>query len=319
MNAEASPASKPTAPSDDGAARDSNPVVTLLDTVLSIQNVRYLGIFAALVVVSGVAYVFNQSAGVTELSIYGRPGILYVFSFFLSLLYVAIFVASAIYTRQLRRQYKDEFERHRQRAERHRTPKFFAVWILPIISIVLVVAAQITTVESPLFEPAGPAGVAQPLPPTDSQAEPEGAENPAMAGAPSELTLAAAARSSTPPDHHLYYIPYMLAFTFATAAVLLMIGMELSYSAQEHQGDHRWLVLVTASLILDFIAYFVLIVGLQEPQPTAAESTIGAAKVVYTALLGISSLASSYFTIAQTRTADEALGAPHDASAEETG
>ena len=318
MNAKSSPAAKPAAPSDDRASRAPNPVVAVLDTVLSIQNLLYLGIVVGLVIVGAVGYVFYQSDGSTNLSFYSKPGIIYVFSFFLSLLYVAIFVASAIYTKQLRKQYKDAFERHRQRAERHRTPKLFAVWILPIISIVLVVAAQINTVESPPFEPTGPASTAQTLSPADVQTGPGSPEEPTAADAASASTAEASDRSSTPPDYVLYYIPYMLAFTFSTAAVLLMIGMELSYSAQEHQGDHRWLVLVTASLILDFISYFVLIVGLQEPQPPTAESSIGAAKVVYTALLGAASLASSYFTIAQARTTDEVLGAPDNASAEGT-
>lgn len=57
-----------------------------------------------------------------------------------------------------------------------------------------------------------------------------------------------------------------LSFAISTSFILLMIGMELAYHAQEHSEEHGWLKLVTVSLILDFASYFIIIVGLAPPK-----------------------------------------------------
>lgn len=110
-------------------------------------------------------------------------------------------------------------------------------------------------------------------------------------------------------------IHYFLAFNAARLAILLMIGMELSYTAQEHYGNHRWPVLITASLVLDFVSYTLMIIGLKEPTfdaPTgsavALASAVESEKAFYVAVLGLASLCSSYFTIVKARETDEVLG-----------
>ena len=123
---------------------------------------------------------------------------------------------------------------------------------------------------------------------------------------------------------------YSLAHNFTRVILLVMIGMELAYSAQEHYGDHRWWVLVTVSLLLDFVSYIILIAAVSPPDlspvpaPTAAATAVPAPTPAPTAtatavpltfqvwfifFLGFASLISSYFTITRARIADEVLRA----------
>ena len=103
-------------------------------------------------------------------------------------------------------------------------------------------------------------------------------------------------------------LPYMLSFYFSSSVILLMIGMEVSYSVQEHSEGHQWPVLVMASLILDFISYFIIVVGYERPQ--TGDNVIPGEKVLFTFLLGTGSLISSYYTVTQARITDEILGLP---------
>lgn len=103
-------------------------------------------------------------------------------------------------------------------------------------------------------------------------------------------------------------LPYILSFYFSSSVILLMIGMEVSYSVQEHSEGHHWPVLVMASLILDFISYFVIVVGHERPGMSINE--IPPEKVLFTFLLGLGSLISSYYTVTQARITDEILGLP---------
>ena len=102
---------------------------------------------------------------------------------------------------------------------------------------------------------------------------------------------------------------YLLVFAFSTSVVLLMIGTEMAYIAQSHHGDHRWLVIVTASLFVDFLSYFLLINGLRAPLPNEP-SVVPVAKNTFTFLLGLFSGVSSYYTITRARMADEVLDPP---------
>lgn len=226
------------------------------DWVLSVRNLAILAILLSIITIVSIILAFSESEVLVSLNINERSGVLYLFSVVLSLLFGFVFIASFVYRIQLIDQHQDSYLRHQSKAKKHRTPKFFSVWILPLISIFLVVTAKIVA----------------------------------------------------PADHMNF--PYMIAFTFATSVIVLMIGMELSYLAQDHSGDHRWLVLITASLILDFVSFFVLVVGVDGSYGSATASTTDLdanAKVFYTFMLGTASMVSSYFTIVQARMWDEAL------------
>ena len=102
---------------------------------------------------------------------------------------------------------------------------------------------------------------------------------------------------------------YLLAFVFSTSVVLLMIGTEMAYIAQSHHEGHRWLVIVTASLFVDFLSYFLLTNGLRAPLSNEPSVVPGLTNL-FTFLLGLFSGVSSYYTITKARMADEVLGSP---------
>lgn len=235
-----------------------------IDEFLSGRNIAAILILLLILSSAALFIVAPQSNFFRALTIRSTPGVLLVFTLFLSLLYASILYASIVYRWQLIALHRVGFGRYLEKEMDHKTPKLFSVWVLPIISILLVLAAQIIA-----FHVQGGG---------------------------------TASSGDSSPDNN---IPYMLAFTFATSVVLLMIGMELSYMAQDHSNNNRWIVLVTASLILDFISYFVLVVGLGKPD--LAAPSVGSAKAIFTFLLGAASLVSSYFTIAQARMWDEVL------------
>lgn len=108
---------------------------------------------------------------------------------------------------------------------------------------------------------------------------------------------------------------YTLTFNATRSIILLMVGMELSYFVQEHHGAHRWWVLITASLLLDFVSYIIMIVGLGDlnllKNRIQGERSDKNLEALYMAVLGFASLWSSYFTIVQARQADEVFGLSH--------
>ena len=241
--------------------------------ILSIRNIGIL--FFALLLIA-IGYFMYSVKYFSHLNLSERSGILYLSTVVLVILYITVFVASYIYRMQLMQKYEEEYTNHRKRTQQ--IPKLFSVWILPIISILLVLAAQIATV---------------PEKPVQSDVI---VSEQLLSSAPSTES----SQSSTTEVH----IPYLLAFTVATSLILLMIGMELSYCAQEHPSEHRWFVLIIASMILDFVSYFILMVGLEAPRTGVYVHEM---KAIYTFILGIASLMSSYFTITQARITDEVL------------
>ena len=108
------------------------------------------------------------------------------------------------------------------------------------------------------------------------------------------------------PEAESATVRYELAFATARALILLMIGMELSYFLQEHAPESRWPILVTASLILDFVSYFLLTAG-HGAEPAANDEAV-LTRALYVFLLGVASFLSSYYTVVQGRIADDVLG-----------
>ena len=249
------------------------------------ENIRILKIsnvakFFLILSIFATGYLLYSGAYLSPANFNNRSGVLYLSTVVLVILYGIVLLASYIYKIQLQRKHSDQYSQYREQTPQ--IPKLFAVWVLPIASILLVLAAQITVIpkEEPKFN---------------------------VAVATSEKTSQTGHKvldSIMVSDNRGTDIPYLIAFTFATAAILLMIGMELSYSAQKHQKGHRWLVLVTTSLILDFASYFILIAGFQSP---VLGGRVDEVRALYVFLLGAGSLISSYFTITQARITDEVL------------
>ena len=259
--------------------------------MLSIRNMAILAVILALVGISALVY---SSKYTNYIGFTNRQEILYLSAVVLIVLYGILFVFSAIYTMSLRRKFKNKYELNRKRIQG--VPKIFSVWVLPIISILLVMVAQVSTIPRPDSKRSVDQGVEIEAP-SDSQANVQAGAS-GNVDAPSVQTDAR--RASDDND-----ISYRLAFALAVSLMLLMIGMELSYLSQEHQPEHRWSVLVLASLILDFASYFILIVGFSAPDQAGS---IHEMKSTFTFTLGVASLVSSYFAITQARITDEVLG-----------
>ncbi len=120
------------------------------------------------------------------------------------------------------------------------------------------------------------------------------------------ILLVLSAQVITAPEAETVAVRYELSFAATRALILLMIGMELSFFLQEHAPKSRWPVLVTASLILDFVSYFLLTAG-HGPTPME-DGEAASTRALYVIFLGLASFLSSYYTITQGRTADEILG-----------
>ena len=152
--------------------------------------------------------------------------------------YIGIFIVSFSYRHQLGEKFAAEFGDYNDHSDP--IPKKMSVWILPIISLLIVLVSQVTMLQ-------------------------EGANR----------------------------IFSDLSFGVSTAFIMLMIGMELAYHAQEHSAGHGWLRLVTVSLILDFASYFILIVGLKPPKESRLlsgsleEESIGPPQAFPTLLEGV--------------------------------
>lgn len=82
------------------------------------------------------------------------------------------------------------------------------------------------------------------------------------------------------------------------------------YVSQSYHGGHRWIVLVTASLFVDFLSYFLLISGFRAPSFNEP-SVVPITKIAFVFLLGLFSVISSYYTITRARMADEAPSPPN--------
>lgn len=274
-------------------------LITYVDLILSMKNLVICGVIVVFFAVALTLYALIN-AGVLHIT--DRPRALFAFTSVLILLYSSVLFASIWYRINLREVHADIFESHKKRAAASAVPRFFSVYILPVISIALVVAAQVATLDKSSDQTANNLSVTIQSPSPLSETKDEGGKP--NVGQASRTPSSAPSQAKLAKEKN--YIPYMLAFTFSTSAVLLMIGMELAYTAQEHPG-HSWSVLVTASLILDFISYLILVVGLEKPGKTVEIEII---QIWFTFLLGLASLVSSYYTIAQARMTDEVLNAP---------
>lgn len=254
--------------------------VEYLHKILSISNIARF--FVALGVLILIFLGYFLYFGVFGLNFNSKRGVLHLSAVFLLIFYGVVFCASIIYRGRLRKIHSDQYSRYKKQQE-SLIPKLFSSGFLPIASILLVLAVQITVI------------------PNNETVSSKDSSNEKTASNESANT----SNSNTGSDSRDIHIPYIIAFTFATSAILLMIGMELSYSAQKHQKGHRWSVLVTTSLILDFVSYLILIVGFQAP---ATSSSVDNLKAFYVFILGAGSLGSSFFTVTQARTTDEVLG-----------
>lgn len=261
--------------------RDERPLLgNLLKDLDRILQYKYIAILLGLLAV-GVFLVFFlygkdyfDNLGTTS-----RQEVLFLSTFVLVVLYGIVFTLSFIYRLLLRAKYEEAFASYNPKI--HQIPRVFSVWILPIISILLVIAAQIVTL------------------PTDSTPEVATAQ---QSDAVAEQTHAQQDDESDSSNHHK--IRYSLSFTISVTLILLMIGMELSYMAQEHRREHKWAVLVLTSLILDFVSYLILIVGLKPPW---MHDDVHEMMAFYTLVLGGASAFSSFFTVTQARISDEVL------------
>ena len=201
-----------------------------------------------------------------------RMFLIYLFVFGLTVLYFGVWFASYIYMMRLKEVHEAAYKRFQN--EMHSVPRFFSTWILPIISILLVVVTQLVLLA---FDPI-----------------------------PIEIEIGDATFST-------YRDIYSLVYTFSVSAVLIMIGMELSYYAQRHPAEHRWSVLVTVSMILDFVAYIILVLCLNDliihvhPNEPSLEVPVSLQTVTFALMLGLASLGSSYFTITQARIWNEII------------
>ena len=313
-------------------------------TVLSIGNTAAM-VFALLALVIFVALYSVDYFSFFRL--HDETDVLYLATFGLAILYAIVFGASYLYQQHLKKKHARQFRNYRRRIDT--IPKAFSVWILPVISIVLVFAVQVTNLslntaeqtpsgqtpsEQALSEQApseqapseqalpeqAPAeqALSEQAPPEQTPAEQTPADQLAMtadddgAGAPAEAAEPAGdapgrggndstSDAKAPMNSKMLY---RLSFTIATALILLMIGMELSYAAQEHQEGHRWIVLIMTSLILDFASYLMLFIGLA---PSRLAANVGSIAPLYVLTLGAASLFSSYFTVTQARITDEFL------------
>ena len=266
-------------------------IMAIAYQMLSIRNIAILAVILALVGISALVY---SSKYTNYIGFSSRQEILYLSAVVLIMLYGILFVFSAIYTMSLRGKFKTEYELHRKRIQG--IPKTFSVWVLPIISILLVMVAQVST-----------------IPPSDNKHSvdqsveieaPSNNQANDQVGRSGNVDASSAQRDVSPASDD-NDISYRLAFALAVSLMLLMIGMELSYLSQEHQPEHRWSVLVLASLILDFASYFILIAGFSAPD---LSRPIHEMKSTFTFTLGVASLISSYFAITQARITDEVLG-----------
>lgn len=251
---------------------------------IRIRKISYVASFILTLSIFATVYSLYFGAYLSPANFNNRSGVLYLSTVVLVILYGIVLLASYIYKIQLQRKHSDQYSQYREQTPQ--IPKLFAVWVLPIASILLVLAAQITV-----------------IPKEDSKPN-EAVATSEMTSQTDKKVLDLNTVLNTVSDNQGTDIPYVMAFTFATAAILLMIGMELSYSAQRHQKGHRWLVLVTTSLILDFASYFILIAGFQAPVLGGRADEV---RALYAFLLGAGSLISSYFTITQARITDEVL------------
>ena len=152
-----------------------------------------------------------------------RLYLIYLFVFGLTVLYFGVWFASYVYMTRLKEFHATEYQLFHN--EMHKIPRFFSTWILPVISILLVVVTQLVVLTSD----------------------------------PVSSTIQIGDLAFT-----TFKDVYSLVYTFSVAAVLIMVGMELSYYAQRHAVEHQWLVLVTVSLILDFVAYIILVLCLND-------------------------------------------------------
>ena len=121
------------------------------------------------------------------------------------------------------------------------------------------------------------------------------------------ILLVLVAQVITIPDSpdNTVVVSYEIAFVTARSLILLMIGMELAYFVQERAPGNRWPVLVTVSLILDFVSYFLLVAG--HGPTSAVDAAAVSPRTLFVFLLGVSSFVSSYYTITQGRIADDVL------------
>lgn len=115
----------------------------------------------------------------------------------------------------------------------------------------------------------------------------------------------------TVPKSESGSVLYDFIITLSRAIILIMVGMELQYTAQEHWTESRWQVLITVSLVLDFVSFFLLTAAYASMGASTAINNVDVTPSVYALLfallLGLASLVSSYYTVTQARHADEAL------------
>ena len=287
---------------DQGRAERTLPgdILKVLDRILQYKNIAiFSGLLAVVVLLGFFLYGkdYFDNLGTTS-----RQEVLFLSTFVLVVLYGIVFTFSFIYRFLLRAKYDKAFAMYHPRI--HQIPKVFSVWILPIISILLVIAAQIVTL------------------PTDSTPEAETTRKEVVASSQDDMVSAQSDpvpeqtraqqddESDSSNDHK---IRYSLSFTISVTLILLMIGMELSYMAQEHRREHKWAVLVLTSLILDFVSYLILIVGLKAP---STHDNVHEMMALYTLFLGCASAFSSFFTVTQARISDEVLNRQQGGSEE---
>lgn len=228
-----------------------------MEKLLSIRNIKSIAIACVIFALLAVSwFVVTQNDTSWEfLSFQSKRNTVHNGAVLLTIGYCIILFCSYLYRSNLAEEiYKNEYENYDKiiKEKGQSIPKFLSVYILPIISIVLVLVTH-----------------------------------------------------ATMSEHDGQDMTYFLSHTFATSIVLLMIGIELAYAAQEHQREHRWIVLVTVSLVLDFVSY-VLLISVKIPGPNG-DGMAGDGMAGYVFLLGLLSAVSSYYTVAQARRTDEIL------------
>ena len=159
---------------------------------------------------------------------------IYLFTGVLVVAYFVVLLASFLYADHLSKKYNIKYNEYKERHKEHNIPRIFTRWILPVISILLVLVSQVVVLS-----------------------------NSGSAQSSSSIVVEGEAEIQTDGIETQGHNLYSLIFVMSTALVLLMIGMELAYTAQERQEGHRWLALVTVSLILDFVSYILLISGFE--------------------------------------------------------
>ena len=256
------------------------------ERALSLPNIALLFVVLGLIVFVGVLYSVSDSGSLTFTS---KSGIVYLSTVFLLILYTIVLGASVVYRYQVMYKYKEEFDEEKKmsRSDLRRLTSIFAIFFLPFVSILLVITAQIISVDNTAKNNAS-------NPSNTERAE------------PSSPAVQSSGKSESADSKKNEDLPYRLAFYFSSSVIVLLIGMEVSYSVQEHSEGHQWPVLVMASLILDFISYFLIVAGHQ--RPGAVEIPNITEKACFTFLLGLGSMISSYYTVAYARITDETLG-----------